>query len=112
MFVCISDVVDAVHPDANNFVIRYRASRRCFVSAIEGVNNTKSPQTITLCLGSAGADDLQAGIALKEGVSLGGGFGLQWTGKVELSSDEEIFCDFIQADVADKVQLKVKVEHE
>jgi hypothetical protein len=109
MYVQVKGVVDSTHPDANNYVLKYRTSRRQFIQAISAINHTQG-NTIVICLASEGLDDLGQAMSLAEGSTMGSDWALDFKGPIELQKGDEVWAIFSQAATGDLVELKVALE--
>lgn len=88
-------------------LIRYRASKRCRVEVVEGINRS-APCMITLCAAPPGADEAASGVGLAMGASNFAGGAVIWTGACILDDGEEIWALFNNSSAGDVMDLTIK----
>lgn len=91
----------------SNNIIRWRPTKTVRVEVMEAVNRTEAA-AISLCIAPAGADQAEAGVALKQGTTNGAGFGIQWTGSVLVTPEDEVWAVFHAVDGGDILDLTIK----
>jgi len=69
--------------------VRYRASGRMILESVEAVNRS-APCHMVIMIAPAGFTGPEAGVAIAEGISDYAGFGVRWSGEMELLPDEEV----------------------